>query len=368
MAKRQDLEQLNRFTVGSHFLQSSNSSSSSKKSSNKNNGKKTPVIKAQQKKYPSSNFDDLYNQYLNKVGGGGGASAGSKIDLTPYINALNEGAAANKKTISDTYAAQRNQLAQALKQYQENTATARQQAMDAYNSARADLEEQSYMNMRAAQQSAASRGLGGSGLQQLAQLSSQIESSKQTSDLSKSNTDTQNELTKALKDYEENINTQTNDLTTEERNKIAEIDANVAQTIANAQYQEEVRYQEALQQASAQNASIAASARQAAAQYALENSSNLDALNTSLSNNLSDAINDLDKIFKGSGNNKKKQESLNSTYNTYKGLFQEALSNTSGSPAANDYYNYYLNQLNNALKSYTSNLPQNTGFFSRLFG
>ena len=351
--------------TGQHFGKNANKSSSSSKSKNK--GKSTPVVIQQNKPY-QDNFDDLYNKYLGYVGGGGGASAGSKIDLTPYINALHEGAAANKKTISDTYSAQRNQLAQALKQYQENTATARQQAMDAYNSARADLEEQSYMNMRAAQQSAASRGLGGSGLQQLAQLSSQIESSNQTSDLSESNTETQNELTKALKDYEDTINTQTNDLLTEERNKITEIDANVAQTIAQAQYQEEVRYQEALQQAAAQNASIAASARQAAAQYALENSGTLDALNTSLSNNLSDAISDLDKIFKGSGSRKSKETSLNSTYDTYKSLFQEALSNTNGSQAANNYYNYYLNQLNSALKRYTSNLPENTGFFSRLFG
>lgn len=351
--------------TGQHFGKNANKSSSSSKSKNK--GKSTPVVIQQNKPY-QDNFDDLYNKYLGYVGGGGGGGVANKIDMTPMINSLKEGAAANKKTISDSYAADRNLLAQQLKQYQENTATARRQAMDAYNSARADLEEQSYMNMRAAQQSAASRGLGGSGLQQLAQLSSQIESSKQTSDLSEQNTETQNELTKQLKDQESNINTKISDLINEERNKLTEIDTNTAQAIAQAQYQEDVRYQEALQAAAAQNASIAASARQAAAQYALENSGKLDALNTSLSNNLSDAISDLDKIFKGSGSRKSKETSLNSTYGTYKSLFQEALSNTDGSQAANNYYNYYLNQLNSALKRYTSNLPENTGFFSRLFG
>lgn len=320
-------------------------------------GKTTPYIRKESKKTDSKTFDDLYNDYLGKVGGGGGGGGvANKIDMTPYINSLKEGAAANKKTISDTYASQRNQLAQQLKQYQENTATARRQAMDAYNSARADLEEDAYMNMRAAQQSAASRGLGGSGLQQLAQLSSQIESSKQTSDLSEQNTETQNELTKALKDTEAQINTSINDLTTEERNRITEIDANVAQAIAQAQYQEDVRYQEALQAAAAQNASISASARQAAAQYALENSSAMDALNTSLDTTLGNALNDLQSIFNSSSKAKDKKTSLESTYKTYRDTFDTALENLYSGSGSIDYYNFYLNQLNNAYKQYSSRL------------
>ena len=320
-------------------------------------GKTTPFIRKESKKTESKTFDDLYNDYLGKFGGGGGGGGvANKIDMTPYINTLKEGAAANKKTISDTYAAQRNQLAQQLKQYQENTATARRQAMDAYNSARADLEEEAYMNMRAAQQSAASRGLGGSGLQQLAQLSSQIESSKQTNDLSEQNTDTQNELTKALKDTEAQINTSINNLTTEERNKLTEIDTNVAQAIAQAQYQEDVRYQQALQAAAAQNASISASARQAAAQYAIENSSAMDALNTSLDTTLGNALNDLQTIFNSSSKAKNKKASLESTYKTYRDTFDKALENLYSGVGSSDYYNFYLNQLNNAYKQYSSRL------------
>lgn len=322
-----------------------------------NEGKTTPYIRKESKKV-SSSFDDDYNNYLSKVGGGSGGGGGvaNKIDMTPYINSLKEGAAANKKTISDSYAAQRNQLSQALKAYQENTATARRQAMDAYNSARADLEEDAYMNMRAAQQSAASRGLGGSGLQQLAQLSSQIESGKQTSDLSKENTETQNELTKALKDYENQVNTSINDLTTEERNKITEIDANVASTIAQAQYQEEVRYQEALAEAAARNAAAASSAKQAAAQYALENSNMSNMLNASLDISLGNALQDLQSIYNSSSKNSKKKSNLSSTYQSYRDTFDEALSSLYTGNSSLETYNFYLNQLNNAYKQYNSRL------------
>lgn len=301
------------------------------------------------------------------LGGGGGSSSSgggggvaNRIDMTPYINSLKEGAAANKKTISDTYASQRNQLATQLKQYQENTATARRQAMDAYNSARADLEEQAYMNMRAAQQSAASRGLGGSGLQQLAQLSSQIESSNQTSNLSEQNTDTQNELTKALKDMEQQINTGINDLTTEERNKLTEIDTNTAQAIAQAQYQEEVRYQQALAEAAARNAAIAAQR---------------DAQNQELTMAMNSYTGTLDALLKGGvdkltqaftesayskGNYSKKNadalnKELSSIYNEYSSGLLDALSQSGLGQAGSSYYDYYSQQLRNAYNMLSGN-------------
>ena len=307
----------------------------------------------------------LVNELANKLGGGSSSSSGgggvaNRIDMTPYINSLKEGAAANKKTISDTYAAQRNQLAQQLKQYQENTATARRQAMEAFNSARADLEEDAYMNMRAAQQSAASRGLGGSGLQQLAQLSSQIESSNQTSNLSEQNTDTQNELTKALKDMEQQINTGINDLTTEERNKLTEIDTNVSQAIAQAQYQEEVRYQQALAEAAARNAAIAAQDRAADRELQLAIGSytgTLDAL-------LKSGIDKLTKTFSESayakGNYSKKNadalnKELSTIYDTYSANLSDTLIQSGLGQAGSSYYDYYAQQLRNAYNMLSGN-------------
>lgn len=304
------------------------------------------------------------------LGGGSGSSSSSggggvanRIDMTPYINSLREGAAANKKTISDTYAAQRNQLAQQLKQYQENTATARRQAMEAYNSARADLEEDAYMNMRAAQQSAASRGLGGSGLQQLAQLSSQIESSNQTSNLSEQNTDTQNELTKALKDMEQQINTGINDLTTEERNKLTEIDTNVSQAIAQAQYQEEVRYQQALAEAAARNAAIAAQDRAADRELQLAVGSYTGTLDSLLKSGIDKLTKTFSESAYAKGNYSKKNadalnKELSTIYDTYSANLSDALIQSGLGQAGSSYYDYYAQQLRNAYSMLSGNVQR----------
>ena len=304
------------------------------------------------------------------LGGGGGSSSSSggggvanRIDMTPMINSLKEGAAANKKTISDRYAAERNRLSQQLKQYQENTATARRQAMEAFNSARADLEEDAYMNMRAAQQSAASRGLGGSGLQQLAQLSSQIESSNQTSNLSEQNTDTQNELTKALKDMEEQINTGISEANMNEKNEIAQIDANTASAIAQAQYQEEVRFQNALAEAAARNASIAAQDRAANRELQLA----IGSYTGTLDSLLKSGIDKLTKTFSESayakGNYSKKNadalnKELSTIYDTYSANLSDALIQSGLGQAGSSYYDYYAQQLRNAYSMLSGNVQR----------
>lgn len=305
------------------------------------------------------------NALAGLLGGGGSSSSGgggvaNKIDITPMINSLKEGAAANKKTISDKYTQERNRLSTQLKQYQENTATARRQAMDAYNSARADLEEQSYMNMRAAQQSAASRGLGGSGLQQLAQLSSQIESSNQTSDLSEQNTETQNDLTKALKDMESQINTAISDANTNEKNELTQIDTNTAQAIAQAQYQEEVRFQNALAEAAARNAAIAAQRDAQNQELAMAMNGYTGTLNALLKGGVDQLTQAFTESAYGKGNYSKKNadalnKELSSIYNEYSSGLLDALSQSKLGQAGSSYYDYYSQQLRNAYNMLSGN-------------
>lgn len=307
------------------------------------------------------------NTLAGLLGGGSGSSSSSggggvanRIDMTPMINSLREGAAANKKTISDRYAAERNRLSQQLKQYQENTATARRQAMEAYNSARADLEEDAYMNMRAAQQSAASRGLGGSGLQQLAQLSSQIESSNQTSNLSEQNTDTQNELTKALKDMEEQINTGISEANMNEKNEIAQIDANTASAIAQAQYQEEVRFQNALAEAAARNAAIAAQDRAADRELQLAVGSYTGTLDSLLKSGIDKLTKTFSESAYAKGNYSKKNadalnKELSTIYDAYSANLSDALIQSGLGQAGSSYYDYYAQQLRNAYNKLSGN-------------
>lgn len=307
------------------------------------------------------------NALAGLLGGGGGSSSSgggggvaNRIDMTPMINSLREGAAANKKTISDRYAAERNRLSQQLKQYQENTATARRQAMEAYNSARADLEEDAYMNMRAAQQSAASRGLGGSGLQQLAQLSSQIESSNQTSNLSEQNTDTQNELTKALKDMEEQINTGISEANMNEKNEIAQIDANTASAIAQAQYQEEVRFQNALAEAAARNAAIAAQDRATDRELQLAMGSYTGTLDSLLKSGIDKLTKTFSESAYAKGNYSKKNadalnKELSTIYDAYSANLSDALIQSGLGQAGSSYYDYYAQQLRNAYNKLSGN-------------
>lgn len=193
-------------------------------------------------------------------GGGGGVSAGSGIDLTNILGTYKDSASAQKKSLSDSYGSQRQQLLDSLKRFQNDTAESRKRQQQAFNSSRADLEEQAYMSNRNAAQSAAARGLGGSGLQQLAQLQSQLSSNKETSNLANENQQAQDTLTRALKEQEDTITKQVNSLSQEEANKLKEIDANTANLMAQLQYQEAVRQQEAIQAASAANASYASSA------------------------------------------------------------------------------------------------------------
>lgn len=285
-------------------------------------------------------------------GGGYGYDSGSsKIDLTPYIKSIKEGVEANKKTIRDSYASQRNQLSQALKAYQENTATARKQQTDAFNSSRADLEEQAFMNNRAARQSAAARGIGGSGLQQLSQLASQIQSSKQTSDLAKENTNTQNELTKALKDYEEKTNTQINDLNKEEANKITALDKEAAQQIANQEYNEMVRYLNSLGSGGGGGYSGGSSGGSGS-------SSSSDAYNgylTALQQNTDSGIAALKKTYNKykSKGTKTLNKQLNKVYNNYAKNNNTSYANSGlGVGDALAYRNMYVNQLRKAFNKY----------------
>ena len=342
------------------------SSKSSNKSSGNNKYKTYKVVEKQTTNTASPNLTNDVNAFISSLGGssssggGRGVSAGSRIDLTPYINSLKEGAANQKKTISDSYKSLRNQLTQALKAEQENTAIARRQAMEAFNASRADLEENAYMNARAAQQSAASRGLGGSGLQQLAQLSSQIESSKQTSDLAETNTNTQNDLTKALKDYSDKINTQITDYTTEERNKLAEIDSNVASAIAQKQYEEEVRYQQALQNAAATNASIAASTKAASNEQKLQIATVLASIQSaadSLLNEGTKAINNVINKKSSYKTGRAYEDALQKQYDKYEDKIRETIAaGELGSDLGNQYTNYYLNQLSKAYNKGTGSI------------
>lgn len=249
--------------------------------------------------------------------GGGGASVSTPagIDLSDILAAYTKSAEAQKKSISDATAAQRKMLEDtlasrikslqtsestqrenlltSLKRFQEDTAQSRKQQQSSFNASRADLEAQAFMANRAAMQSAAARGLGGSGLQQLAQIQNMINQSGEINELAIANTDALNALAQAYARQEQDTNTnisnlardtqnQIDSLTTEQKNTLSslisqeanslnEIETNTTSLKEQLKYQEAVRAENARVQAEQFAANLQAQNAQIAANYDLYN-------------------------------------------------------------------------------------------------
>lgn len=202
-------------------------------------------------------YADLLNKYGFGPGGsgssssssGGGYAAPNRIDIQPMIDAFTNAANARKNTLQTTANQQRSDLLNSIKRFQEQTARSQEIQRDAFNASRADLEEAAFQADRANRISAAARGIGGSGLQQLSQLQTLMEQNSSISDLAKENTNVQTELARNLAEYEEDTNTSIQNLMANLANSLSEIDASLGDQIANLRYQEDTRYEQARQAA-----------------------------------------------------------------------------------------------------------------------
>lgn len=203
-------------------------------------------------------YADLLNKYGLGPGGGSGSSSSSsgggyaapnRIDIQPMIDAFTNAANAQKNTLQTTANQQRSDLLNSIKRFQEQTTRSQEIQRDAFNASRADLEEAAFQADRANRISAAARGIGGSGLQQLSQLQTLMEQNSSISDLAKENTNVQTELAKNLANYEDETNTAIQNLMANLANSLTQIDADLGNQIANLRYQEDTRYEQARQAA-----------------------------------------------------------------------------------------------------------------------
>lgn len=221
----------------------------------------------------NNNIADLEQAYLNSLnsggGGGGGISIPQPINLSDILNSYMQSAEAQKKTINDSAASQKQTLLDSLKRFQEEAAKARQQQQNSYNASRADLEGQAFMANRQAAQNAAARGLGGSGLQQLAQIQNLINQSMATNELAQDNTTALQNIASTLSQKEEDTTNNINKILSEAANKVNEIETNTANLKEQLKYQEAVRAENARQAAEQAAASYRASNSSAASDYAL---------------------------------------------------------------------------------------------------
>lgn len=270
--------------------------------------------------------------------GGGGTSVASSYATTvrPYLDemlaAYRQGADANKSLAKATYDAKVNNLNSVLRQaeedyastesdlltslkrYQEQNAKSLENQRKSYLTDQAALEAARLEADRQTRIDAAARGLGGSGLQQLAQLQNLINQGQEISDLATSNQDVLDELRTQLTQQTEDIDTKKErarkvleaartanqtgltDLLNAYNAEVQGIDANLANQVANAQY----TYGENLYSANQ------AEAARAAARAASSNSTLLALLDQTQEDAISgigDIANASDKDFKSLAKN-----------------------------------------------------------------
>lgn len=338
--------------------------------------------------------------------GGGGASVSTPagIDLSDILAAYTASAEAQKKSISDAAAArrqlladtltsniktletsesqQRENLLNSLKRFQEDTAKARGQQQSSFNASRADLEAQAFMANRAALQSAAARGLGGSGLQQLSQLQNMINQSGEINKLSLSNTEALNALAQELARQEEDTTTNINNLAkeiqnkkealtteqkntlnallSEEANKLNEIETNTTSLKEQLKYQEAVRAENArieAEQFAAQLAASNAASSSSFNNYLKQLEIEEDALRKSGLNTVSIATKSgIDSIINAYNNSVNSKKSAKKTNQAVSDAYQLALAeirqNAINAGLAATDINSYENQLKNFYSQY----------------
>lgn len=281
------------------------------------------------------------------------SAAASPIDLTNIIADYNRNNQATintyNKTLEDTINTlktsneqSRNDLLTSLKRFQESNAENMRMQQQDFNASRASLEDDAFMRQRSTLANAASRGLGGSGLQQLAQLQNRIAAGRDVSSLAQKNQTAQDALRKALTQQQQDYDTKVSNLETNLQNAIiqaqndtaAKVNAantNTTNLINNLIYNEQVRQRNAAANAASSKAalnSLLSSMKEGVTR--LQGSET--ALNSALENTINSYLSSKGKSNVSQLSSKQKKELLNTL-------------GDKGSSSLNTIYNNYVNAI-----------------------
>lgn len=328
---------------------------------------------------------DAYKQLQSSINSLGNAA--KPIDLSGIIADYNRNNQATidtlNKTLSDTVNTlrssneqSRNDLLTSLKRFQESNAESMRTQQQDFNASRASLEDESFMNQRNTLANTASRGLGGSGLQQLAQLQNRLAAGKNINTLAQKNQNVQDALRKAMTQQQQDYDTKVSNLEknlanaiTQAQNetaaKINAANTNNTNLINNLIYNEQVRQQQAAAQASSAKASLnnlLSSMREGVTRLQGTETALDVALEQAKSSYLADKKkSDVSKL--SSKQQKELESNLNTIYNNYLSAISD------GDLAAsygldNSYTNTAISNLKNIYNRYTLNptVIGNAGF------
>ena len=203
-------------------------------------GNAVPTAKASASTKTKSSIDNTYDtsDYVNSMigsGATGGTGGYYTLDIGGMLNAYEQQAAADRNVAKQTYDTARNDLLTSLKRFQEQNALDRQNQQRSYLSNQASLESAVQQADRQNRISAAARGIGGSGLQQLAQLQTLLSQGQNVSDMATQNQSAMDALKRALTQKEEDTNTNLDKILNPYNNALMSINAQLAKNRADAE-------------------------------------------------------------------------------------------------------------------------------------
>lgn len=196
------------------------------------------------KKSTSASIDNTYDvtDYTNELLASSGTSGGTPgyggyytLDIGGMLRAYEQEAEANRNVVKQTYDTTRNDLLTSLKRFQEENAKNVANQQRTYLANQAALESARSEADRQTRISAAARGLGGSGLQQLAQLQNLLNQGQQISDTASANQGVMDNLRTALARYEEDTDNKLQNAINTYNNALTSINATLAKQKADAE-------------------------------------------------------------------------------------------------------------------------------------
>lgn len=270
--------------------------------------------------YTGPSNDKTLTTLKNLYNNAGAGYTVKPIDLTPVINAKTASAQAQKDALTTSYESNRQTLLDSIKRFQRQTEENREAQREAYLLQRGDLENAAFMADRQSRISAASKGLSGSGLQQLAQLGNILSQSSEINKAARANQKAQDDLTTKLNDAQAQSDRELINLENTHAGNITNIDRSLEEAISELILNEEIRQENARQEAERAVASQRASLAAQMAERENTLKSDYDdgiAILTGLQNSLDNDLKTLTNNGKNTGKEEKKKakELVNSYIN-----------------------------------------------------
>lgn len=245
--------------------------------------------------------NDIMDQYGSTGGYSSGGGAGM-IDISNILKSYEQGAQTQRDIAKQTYNTKREDLLTSLKRFQEQNAKDVANQQKSYLSNQASLESAIAQADRQNRISAAARGLGGSGLQQLAQLQNLLSQGQTISNMATENQGAMDKLRTLMSNMQEDTKTAEARALADYNNTLNSIASNLAANKANIEYQAREAAANRARSASSQAAAYAQANESRAKKFSQEVLASQETLQNALSK------------LKAAGNNKKAIANLVNPY------------------------------------------------------